>query len=93
LESNLEGLFVVQDMMSDFNPPYLSFKKVSEEIIKRHRGIDYIAWIPRITRYQIDTFRVIAARQFRGFRLKEISKKGTLIPIGRYNEYYPFYYI
>jgi diguanylate cyclase (GGDEF)-like protein len=93
LESNLEGLFVVQDMMSDFNPPYLSFKKVSEEIIKRHRGIDYITWIPRITRYQIDTFRVIAARQFRGFRLKEISKKGTLIPIGRYNEYYPFYYI
>ncbi len=93
LESNLEGLYVVQDMLSDFNPPYLSFKKVSEKIIKRHHGIEYIAWLPKITRYQLDTFKVYARRQFRGFRLKEVSKNGSLIPIGRYNEYYPFYYI
>ena len=93
LQSNLEGLYVVQDMMSDFDPPYLSFKKVSEEIIHRHRGIESIAWLPRIPRYKVDTFKVIARRQFRVFRLKEVSKNGTIIPAGRYNEYYPFYYI
>ena len=93
LSDNIEGLFAAKDILTYFDLNYASYKKIVSGISNRHRNIEYIAWIPRINKYQVDTFKVIARKQFWGFKLKEVSKNNTIIPVGRYNEYYPFYYI
>lgn len=72
----------------------LEFKKFIKPVIVRGRGIQAIAWVPRVPRQERESFEA-KARQEGGshFQFREKNGQGELVPVSRRDEYFPIYYL
>ncbi|MCP3867535.1 MAG: hypothetical protein GY703_05465 [Gammaproteobacteria bacterium] len=90
-------LGMIQDIASFFEASPVvgrrEFRKFVEPSIKRHPGIQALAWIPRVTSAQRETFVSNARRSFTPFRIMEVDDKGSIVTAKNRPQYLPVLYV
>ncbi len=70
------------------------FQKFTKSSLLKHKGIQALGWIPRVSRSERETFEQLAqADGFPGFRITERESQGKMVRAGEKNEYFPVYFI
>ena len=70
------------------------FSRFVNPLLRRHRGIQALEWIPRIPDSERDAWeQEIRAEGFTDFHITERSVTGEMVPALRRNEYFPVAYL
>jgi hypothetical protein len=98
LEQNLK---TTQNILSSINSFYRAsdfvsraeFKEFTNNIIKKHKGVQALEWIPRISFDEKLHYENLAQRDgFENFRIRE-KVENKMVQVGDRDEYFPVYYL
>lgn len=69
------------------------FKEFTEYYLKKNKYIKALAWVPRVSESQRETFLKEAHKIFPSFQILDLQEDGKLVPSPYQHEYYPIYYV
>ncbi|WP_108649324.1 CHASE domain-containing protein [Dongshaea marina] len=84
----MRGLFNTIPNVSDGE-----FQSMAREVLRRHKEIQALEWVPRISEVQRPEFVTQRRASFSNFELTEFNDQGLLVPAAKREIYYPVLYV
>lgn len=91
----LDSTLVLKDLLSASEiVDRREFSRFSQGLLKRHPEVQALEWLPRVTWEQLPSFeQAVRAEGFADFKVTERAADGSLIPVGRRDEYFPILFV
>ncbi|KXF82607.1 hypothetical protein ATN88_21320 [Enterovibrio coralii] len=94
LFTNFEALHSLATLFrSNPDTGYTQFQQEARRILKRHREIQALEWIPAVKKEERERFERAFQGEFPGFKFTELSPEREMIEAGEREEYFPVYFI
>ena len=72
---------------------FTEFTSFVEPLLARHRTIQALEWIPRVSLEQRGTYESRARRRYPNFEITEREEQGLMVAARTRNEYFPVYHV
>ncbi|MBL4638682.1 MAG: diguanylate cyclase [Proteobacteria bacterium] len=91
---NLEALYAIKGLFDNSdNVTPDEFKAITTQILSRHRNIQALEWIPKVSQEQRTIFEERRQQQYPEFQIIERKQQGQMVPAAVRDEYFPVYYV
>ena len=91
---NLEALRSLGILFNtNATPEWEQFSLVAENILSRHKDIQALEWVPRVSHSERASYETKLRRKFPGFTFTEREDQGKMVAASERQEYFPVYYV
>lgn len=91
---NFEALYAIKGLFdSSISVSAEEFHSISTQILARHRNIQALEWIPRVSKEQRTYFETQRQQQHPEFQIIERKEQGQMVPAEVRDEYFPVYFV